>query len=542
MMVINPNSIKETVDKLFANWDKPDTPGCAIGIIQDGKFLYKRGYGMANLEHDIPLSTKSVFRIASTSKQFTAMSAALLAEQGKLSLDDNIRKHLPEIPEYSHPLTIRHLMHHTSGLRDYLVLMDLKGIRDADYYTDEDSIQMIIRQKELNFQPGEEYLYCNSGYFLLSVIVKRASGQSLREYAKENIFEPLGMKDTHFHDDHTLIVKNRASGYSPLDDGGYRIDMTTLDMVGDGGIFTTVEDLFLWDQNFYINKLGKGGESLIQQILTRGTLNNGKLIDYALGLFHKEYRGLKMVSHGGAFGGFRAEMIRFPDQKFTVICLANLGTIDPSSLALKVSDIYLENQMTPVDEVLDKASGEEKAFQIPEEKLKKYEGVFHDSKKGAVCELRLKDGEIRVDYLGYEFKIVPIDERNYYSVGAEWELNFVFNELDDETYKKLEIIYGLHEAETYEAIDVITPTPDQIAEYEGEYFSEELDIPYKLIIDEEKLRLHRKNPPKNSLKPAINDMFWSDYMIFHFLRDDQNKVSGFHLSAGRVKNVNFIKK
>jgi len=213
-------SLTDKVDELFTVWDTPDSPGCALGIIKDGKLIYKRGYGMANLEHNIPISATTVLRIGSTSKQFTAMSIALLAEQGKISLDDDIRKCLSEMPEYESPITIRHLIHHTSGIRDYLELMELAGRRDDDYYTDDEAIDMLARQKELNFKPGDEFLYSNSGYFLLSAIAKRASGKSLREFAQENIFKPLSMNNTHFHDDHTMIVKNRAAGYSSKKDSG----------------------------------------------------------------------------------------------------------------------------------------------------------------------------------------------------------------------------------------------------------------------------------------------------------------------------------
>jgi CubicO group peptidase (beta-lactamase class C family) len=277
---------------------------------------------MANLEHNIPISSTTVFRIASTSKQFTATCVILLAEQGKLSLNDDVRKYLSEMPEYESPITIRHLIHHTSGIRDYLELIELAGMSDHDYYTDEEALEMLTRQKELNFKPGDEYLYSNSGYLLLSIIVQRGSGKSLHEFAEEHIFKPLGMRNTHFHDDHRMIVKNRAAGYSPRENDGYQIRMTTLDIVGDGGVFTTIEDLFLWDQNFYHNRLGE--KNLISQLLTPGMLNNGEKLNYAFGLAVSDYRGLRLISHGGSFAGFRAQMIRFPEQKLSVICLANL--------------------------------------------------------------------------------------------------------------------------------------------------------------------------------------------------------------------------
>jgi len=203
------------VDELFAKWDSTVSPGAALAIIKDGEIIYKRGYGMVNLEHNIPITTTSVFRIGSTSKQFTASCIAILSLQGKISLDDDIRKYVPELPRYERPITIRHLVHHTSGIRDYLTLAEIAALMDDHFYTPEDSVELLGRQKKLNFLPGEEHIYSNSGYFLMGVIVERESGKSLNDFAQEHIFKPLGMKDTHFHDDHTMVVKKRADGYSP---------------------------------------------------------------------------------------------------------------------------------------------------------------------------------------------------------------------------------------------------------------------------------------------------------------------------------------
>ncbi|MFQ5628604.1 MAG: serine hydrolase domain-containing protein, partial [bacterium] len=257
------DTLSAKVDQIFADWDKPDSPGCALAVIQDGKTVYSRGYGMADLEHDIPISPQTVFYIGSTSKQFVTFSIALLAEQGKLGLDDNIRKYLPEFPDYGQPITIRHLIHHTSGIRDYLTLWSLAGRNYLDYMPEDVVLDMICRQKELNFSPGEQHLYSNSCYFLLAVIVERASGQSLREYADKHIFKPLAMKNTHFHDNNKHIIKKRAYGYAPGKIGGFDQLIMRFDLVGSGGLYTCVEDLYLWDQNFYHNKLGKGGQEII---------------------------------------------------------------------------------------------------------------------------------------------------------------------------------------------------------------------------------------------------------------------------------------
>ncbi len=405
----SPDPQTNEVDKIFAGWDKPDTPGCALGIIQDGRFIYKRGYGMANLEYGIPLASQSVFRIGSTSKQFTAMCILLLEEEGRLSVDDKLIKYLPEMPDYAKSITIRHLLHHTSGVRDYLTLMRLAGARGDDFYTDPEVVDLITRQKELNFAPGDEFLYSNSGYFLLAEIVKRVTGNSMAVYAEDNIFKPLGMTHTHFHNDHTQIVKNRASGYGREKDGNFWINMTTLGMIGDGGVFTSIDDLLQWDLNFYDNKLGKADQKRIDKMLTPGVLNSGKKLDYAFGLGISEYKGLKMVSHGGAFVGFRAEMIRFPEQKFSVIVLANLGNINPSRLARQVADIYLADRFKPLEKKpkapkaptrkSETKSDKKTPLETHEaEQLKAYTGDYTSEELGVMYRILFKEDKLVVQH------------------------------------------------------------------------------------------------------------------------------------------------
>lgn len=387
-------SVGQRVDKIFAAYDNTRSPGCSLGVIQDGEFVLKRGYGMGNLELGAPLSPESVFRIGSTSKQFTAASIVLLAEEGKLSLDDDVRKYIPELPEFDPPVTIRQLVHHISGYRDYLTLMTLAGKRDADYYDDEDLLELLSRQRKLNFMPGSQYTYSNTGYWLMSQLVKRTSGLSLREFAGEKIFEPLGMDNTHFHDDHAEIVPNRAYGYAPTEDGGYVISMTTLPMIGDGGVFTTVEDLFRWDQNFYDPAIG--GPEFLEQMLTRGVLNDGEVLEYAFGLGHGTYRGLKTVSHSGGFVGFRAQIVRFPDERFTVICLCNRGDANPTRLSYAVADVYLEERLEPVDDTGDDegASGEEDAegnsFVPKPEELAELAGDYYSEELDVTYALRVE--------------------------------------------------------------------------------------------------------------------------------------------------------
>ena len=257
-----PVDPRTKVDELFRDYDRSDTPGCALGVYRDGKIAYARGYGMANLELGVANSPQTVFDIGSTGKQFTAFSIQLLAQEGKLSLDDDIRKWMPEIPSYGKTITIRHLLHHTGGLRDYIELMSLQGVMQEDLTGDAEVLEIMARQKAPNFPPGEEHLYSNTGYNLLSMIVKRVSGLSLRDFAAERIFGPLGMTHTQYNDSHTRIIPNRATGYSRPKGGVWGIDMSDWEQTGDGAVNTTVEDLQLWDENFYDGRVG--GPKLIE--------------------------------------------------------------------------------------------------------------------------------------------------------------------------------------------------------------------------------------------------------------------------------------
>jgi len=437
------------VDALFEKWDSTDSPGCSIAIIKEGKIIYSCGYGMANLDYEITNKPETVFRIGSTSKQFTAACIQALHEIGKLSLDDDIRKYVPEMPEYERAVTIRHLVHHTSGIRDYLTLQSLAGVDDEANYSPAEVVDLLSRQKELNFMPGDEYLYSNSGYLLLGVIVERVSGKSLSEFAKEYIFKPLGMINTHFHDDNTVIVKNRATGYA-AGGGGFRVADTINECVGDGAVFTTVKDLFLWDRNFYDNRIIS--PDFTRNLQQTGVLNDGTEQAYAFGLRVDTYRGLKIVRHGGSFVGFRADMARFPNQRFTVICLANLAGFNPSGICDSIADIFLADDFT-----------EEKA------------------------------------------------ERQA-SRRQQDQPEYTFPEL----------------------------TNEQLGEFVGEYYSDELLVTYVFSIEDGKLAMRFKHKPGSRFLKALDpDLFSMGRIHIRFMKNKKDAVTGYEINAGRVRNIYF---
>lgn len=377
--VLPPDSLAARIDALFAPWDRPDTPGAAVAVLKNGEVVYTRGYGSANLEYDIPITPSTVFLVASVSKQFTAFAVAMLADQGLLSLNDDVRQYVPELPDYGKPITLRHLIHHTSGLRDEFELLALAGYHMDDVITKKTILDLAYRQQTLNFAPGAEYLYSNTGYTLLAEIVERVTGQSFRAWTTEHLFEPLGMTHSHFHDDYQMIVKNQAQGYYQDGRGGYKKQVINYSNVGASGLYTTVEDLARWAQNFEDGQVG--GPLVLAQVAERGRLDNGDTLSYAFGQNIGTYKGHVRASHSGSHRGFRTYLIRFPARRLAVIVLSNLDAFEPSDVALKVADLYLAE---------------------PPGRLAAYEGSYYSEELGTTYRLIVKDDRLVAQHRRYE--------------------------------------------------------------------------------------------------------------------------------------------
>jgi CubicO group peptidase (beta-lactamase class C family) len=332
------------VDRVFATWDRRDSPGCAMAVYKDGAILYERGYGMADLEHDVPITPATVFYAGSVSKQFTAFAAALAIQQGLFALDDPIRRHLPELPAYADAITVRHLIHHTSGLRDFYTLLSIAGRRQDALFDNASILRMAAKQTALNFPPGADYLYSNTGYALLAIIIARASRTTFGAFTATEIFTPLGMSASHFGDEASRLVRDRAYGYAWGPDGQLRLDTPGGARVGAGGLFTTVRDLLRWDQNFYTGSVG--GQALVAQMQSPGALNGGKPLTYAWGLQVGKYRGLRVIEHSGSLGGYRAHLSRYPDAHVSVAVLCNLSSITPATLVHRIADFVISDRFT----------------------------------------------------------------------------------------------------------------------------------------------------------------------------------------------------
>jgi CubicO group peptidase (beta-lactamase class C family) len=530
------SSLSAQVDKVFAQWDKPTSPGCALAVIKDGSIVYKRGYGMADLDHDIPITSTSVFHVASVSKQFTAMAIHLLAKEGKLSLDDEVRKYITELSDFGDKITIRHLLHHTSGLRDQWNLLIMAGWRlSEDVVKDDDVLELISRQKGLNFKPGDQHLYSNTGYTLMAIIVKRVSGQSLREFSDAKIFKPLGMNNTFFRDDHLVVVKNQAYAYSPSLNNSFKLSVPNYDTVGASSLLTTVEDLAKWDQNFYDFRVGS--KEIIDQMQQTTALNDGEKFPYAHGLVIGNYKGLKLVEHSGGDAGYRSHLMRFPEQKFSIACTCNSANTPPGQLSRHVADLYLKDLLKADAPKTDSAIAE---VTLTEQQLKNKVGVYWYATTGSFGKVSMKDGKLFLTSPGGGTELVPLSENRFRLKGQPTEV--MFSTRQDGTASQMSVTQEGRKPSVFEVQEEMTPTPEQLKEYVGAYYSDELDAVYKVEIEGDKLVLKRKKYLPTPYSVAFKDAFNNPAMgTFQFTRDSQKRINGFVINAGRIRNFRFTK-
>ncbi len=519
------------VDSVFADVDTPTTPGCALSVMRDGSPIYERGYGMANLEYGIPITPHSVFHVASVSKEFTAMAVELLVNEGKVSWDDDIRTYVPEVPDFATPITLRHLVHHVSGIRDQWNLLSMAGWRwEADVVTEGDVLDITSRQTALNFLPGERYLYSNTGFTLLAVVVERVSGMSLRAFTTERIFGPLGMDETHFHDDHEMIVRNRAWAYAPDPDGlyGLKNSIPDFDVVGATSLFTTAHDMAAWDRNFITGRVG--GRAALARMHERFVLNSGDTIPYMHGLALGEYRGLRTVGHGGADAGYRSQFLRFPDQDLTVVVLCNFPSANPGGRAQRVAEAYLDDVMEPRGDAATVA--DEATVSVSPAELRALAGVYRGALPSQVTAVRLDGDTLRAGFDGGP-ALRPLGGGRFEVVGPGVVVTFRPGTGGEPT--ELDIP-GFGRASRTQAW---SPAEADLRGFEGVYASDELGTEYRLALEEGRLLAHHRKLETRPLTPTFRDAFLIDGASAVFTRDASGAVEGFTLSDGRVWNVRF---
>ncbi|MDJ0839935.1 MAG: serine hydrolase domain-containing protein [Acidobacteriota bacterium] len=389
-------TLEGKLDELFAVWDNDTGPGASIALVRDGEVIFKKGYGLANLEYGVPNRPDTVFHVASVSKQFTAFAAAMLHHRLMIDLDADMRTYIPELPDFGHKITPRHLVHHTSGLRDQWELLMLSGWRLDDVITLDHIMALITRQKELNFKPGEKFAYCNTGYTLLAEMVARVTDMPFKEWTRKHIFDPLGMADTHFHDDHEHIVRNRA--YSYRENGPhYKKSVLSYANVGATSLFTTVEDMAKWAISFETQALGDA--ELYRTMESRPPLNDGSENNYAFGQGIAPYKGLKLVRHSGGDAGFRSFLGRFPEQRFNVVLLSNAAALPASGQALAAAELYLADQLT---EAPKKPVANAEGTEAPKAKpakpdgatLKTYTGRYFSEELNTSYDVRVEEDKL----------------------------------------------------------------------------------------------------------------------------------------------------
>lgn len=522
-------SVEAKVDRVFERFNRSDTPGCVVGVAVDGRPVLVKAYGMANLEYGIRLRPDTVFESGSVAKQFTAAAVALLCQDGKLSLDDPVRKYVPELPDFGTPIIVRHFLNHTSGLRSQWSLLSLAG-RPTGWavHTVDEILELVGRMKELNFKPGEEHLYNNTGYTLLGVVVARVSGQSFEAFCQERMFKHLGMTRTRWREDFRTVVADRATAYGRRPDGTFYTNMPFTNVIGNGGLLTTAGDLLVWNEN--LDNPRVGGRALAEQLETRGRLNDGFEIEYAQGLVVTDYKGLREVSHGGSTAGYQTFLARYPSERLSIAVLSNVAGSGPAGLAHQVADIYLAGKLQEPKKLV--------AVSIPQETLKRYVGTFREPLTSAATRVDLnKDG-----------KVLRIDGQAYYAlsatefVAADGSRRAVFEAGPAGAPVKMTDTDGRSKPRFWEAVPAFAPKPQDLEAYTGVFYSEEIETTYTLYVEDGKLKVRYRPAQRYTLAPLYADAFGEGSDVMRFTRDASGRVDGFLVYAGRVRHLRFAKK
>lgn len=528
------------IDSVFVDEDKPKVPGCALGVFIDDRVAYARGYGLADLERNVPITTASAFDIGSTSKQFTAATIALLVQDGKLSFGDDVRKYIPELPIYGAPITIDNLMHHTSGLRDYVGLVVLAGHSLEEATTDSQALALVVHQRHLNFPTGSRYEYSNTGYFLLSVIVQRVTGKPLADVERERIFEPLGMMETRVRNHFAMLIPNRALGYGPNGHGGFQNSMSNWEQTGDGAVQLSVDNALAWDKNFYHPHVG--GQQMVDALQRRGTLLNGDTLTYARGLEVDHYRGLRRVQHGGDWIGYHAAFNRFPDQHTSIVILCNSDGIEPTTLADRVTNVVLAAKLgPPAAEVSAQASASGQATPATPPSLSPFVGSYFIASTNDVVRIADSANTLVLKAFGQTLPLTASGPSTF--VASAFPVSTSFATDAAAPAPSLQLRIGSQVDERGVRFAPASPGADQLQAYVGRYYSPELDVTWPLVIKKGRLVLES---PRSSLvditgplEPAMRDAFTAGSGFLRFTRDAEGHVTGFGLSASRMRDIRF---
>jgi len=526
----------QKIDSLFLNWNKPNHPGGAVGIMQNGKTVFSKAYGLASLEYLAPNSTSTIFNIASISKQFTAMGIVILQEQGKLSVDDDIRKHLPELPDFGETITIRHMLHHTSGLRSLHALLALAGWRGDDARTNEDINRFMLKQQDLNFKPGDEYLYCNTGYLLMVNIIEKVTGEDFPKWMKESVFQPLGMINTYVEDNYSRVVSNNATSYYPGENNELDRAIEYWGYVGSGNIHSTTDDMLKWLENF--NNPQPSWKAHFNRLQTIDKLNNGRENPYAFGVIIRDYNGIKSIGHGGSIGGFESEIITYPQEKLNIAILTNFSSSSPDQKLDMITKIIFGNKKDNESITSDPI----KTLKLSKKVLSQYEGSYWNNESNYSRKIYLKNDTLR--YFRSENRespIVPIEPNEFQMLGVKSDVKVKFDLRENEPVMSVTIEND--EPILAKAYFPNDPNKEELSSYVGEFYSPELETTYIISLENDTLSCHNSRHGDFKMKRIKQDILEGDWpmLIAKYQRDEEGNINGILVSNGRVRNLWFKK-
>jgi CubicO group peptidase (beta-lactamase class C family) len=496
-------------------------PGCAAAVSLNGEVVFEKAFGLADMEFNVPNTAQTIFESGSVAKQFTAASLVLLQQEGKLSLDDPVRKYIPELPDYGAPLTIRHLLNHTSGLRDWGTVMSLTGAGRGDRVINQDlALDVITHQRGLDFTPGSEYSYSNSGYNLAAIIVERVSKQKFPAFVEERLFKPLGMKNSSWRDDYQRIVPGRAQAYARQGNGPWRLNMPFMNVYGNGGMLTTVGDWMKWNAMLDSQSLGA---PLVDALQTRGVLNDGRKIAYALGLVVDTYKGLKDVSHGGATAGYQTFLARYPDNKVSVGVMCNGTSPGAGEIAADITDEIFGPFPQP-------ARNEAK---VSIDELKKFAGIWRSEKTHAPARFVIDNGVAR--WSGA--RVVPLEGGKFTAGGNQ--LRFTLDKNGEPV--SAETVDSDGEVRRFIREREWTPTPADLASLKGDWFSEEAGATFTVTVEGDKAYLKQRPSTSLQMQPLYKDHFNVQGYVVWFTREKDGSINGLHVGASRMRDMPFVR-
>jgi CubicO group peptidase (beta-lactamase class C family) len=519
------------VDKLFAQWDRVDSPGAAIVVVHNGRVVYQRGYGSANLETRTPITPQTLFDVASVAKQFAGFAVATLVEEGKLSLDDDVREHLPNVPDFGKPITIRHLVYHTSGLRDWPETLALSGFDLGGVITLATILEMVQRQRELDFAPGEDYLYSNTGYNLLAATIAKVTDQTFRAWSEENIFKPLGMKQTRVCENPSELVPNRAESYTLGDNKKFVRSISQLAAEGSSSLFVSAEDMAKWIVNFQSRRFGP---EALERMCEAGKLNNGKEVDYGFGIGLGKYHGAKKFSHTGGWAGYRSIVMIIPEKEFAIAILSNAGNLNTLTLATKIADIYLEpSSPGRPAEPAPKLTATDK---IDSSAWDNFMGTYRLGAGWLLDITREGDELIAQATREGKVKMAPISATKFFVESYGSSIDFVS---DGSNAVKHLLYRGIRAPK----LSVPKFSPGRLQDYAGDYWSEELRVAYRVEIRDGSLGVRQRSGTWVRFMPIGEDRFDAEQggAALEFTRNSASQITELKVSGGRIRNVRFVR-